>query len=74
MAEAVLRARGIEADAWPGSHFRFTQNLEDGPWAAVQLELERRGEEWLVTKIDRYREQFPDVETGFRVLRIGGDT
>ena len=71
MAEAVLRARGIDAAAWRGSHFRFIQNLDEGPWAAVWLELERRGDEWLVTKIDRFPEKLPEEETGFRVLRIG---
>lgn len=71
LAEALLLARGIKDEAWPGSHFRFIQNLDDGPWAAVWVELERRGGEWLVTKIDRFREHFPEEETGFRVLRIG---
>lgn len=71
MAEAVLRGRGIEESAWPGSRFRFVQNLDDGPWAAVRLELERRGDAWLVTKIDRFSEKQPEEETGFRVLRVG---
>jgi hypothetical protein len=72
MAEAVLRARNVAPDAWPGSRFRFIQNVEDGPWAAVWTELERRGAEWLVVKIDRFKETFPEDETGFRVLSIGG--
>ena len=71
MAEAVLRARGIAPEAWPGSRFRFIQNVEDGPWAAIWVELERRGDEWLVVKIDRFEERFPEEETGFRVLKIG---
>ncbi|HEU5163092.1 MAG TPA: hypothetical protein VFV54_08105 [Thermoanaerobaculia bacterium] len=72
MAEAVLRAKNVAPEAWPGSRFRFIQNVEDGPWAAIWIELERRGEEWLVVKIDRFKEKFPEEETGFRVLRIGG--
>ncbi|HEY0788533.1 MAG TPA: hypothetical protein VGE86_07805 [Thermoanaerobaculia bacterium] len=71
MAEAVLRARAIAPDAGPGSKFRFIQNVDDGPWAAVWLQLERRGDEWLVVKIDRLKEKFPEEETGFRVLQIG---
>ena len=72
MAEAVLRARNIAPEQWPGSRFRFIQNVEDGPWAAVWLELERRGDAWQVVKIDRFKEALPEAETGFRVLSIGG--
>ncbi|HVR44521.1 MAG TPA: hypothetical protein VMS56_13865 [Thermoanaerobaculia bacterium] len=71
MAEGVLRARHLPESAWPGSHFRYTENLTDGPWAAVLVELERRGDEWLVTRIDRFTESVPDADTGFRILRIG---
>lgn len=71
MAEAELRARGVAESEWPGSQFRFIENLTDGPWAAVWLELERRGEEWLVTKIDRFHHSLPEQDAGFRAMRIG---
>ena len=71
MAEALLRGRGVAESEWTGSHFRFIQNLSEGPWAAVWLELERRGDEWLVTKIDRFDHSLPEEDAGFRALRIG---
>lgn len=68
MAEAVLRGRNVPEERWSGSKFRFVQNLEDGPWASVWLELERRGSEWLVTKIDRFKTHQPEEATGFREI------
>ena len=68
MAEAMLRGRNVPEERWPGAHFRFVQNLEGATWAAVWLELERRGDQWLVTKIDRFKEARPENELGFRAL------
>jgi hypothetical protein len=31
-------------------------------------EIERRGGQWIVTRLDRNREPLPDGETGFRAL------
>jgi hypothetical protein len=69
MAEAILRGRNVPEERWRGSHFRFAQNVEGGPWASVLLELERRGDEWLVTRIERYAEPLPEEQTGFSILR-----
>jgi hypothetical protein len=68
MAEEHLRQRGVEASRWPGSLFRWSENVTDGTWASVILEVERRGEEWIVTRIDRSAEPLVESETGFRVV------
>ncbi len=68
MAEEHLRSQAVPQEAWPGSRFRFTENLEDSMWASVCVEVERRGEQWIVTRLDRRREAAPETETGFRVL------
>ena len=66
MAEEHLRANRIAEDSWPGSRFRYTQNLDDGLWASVVVEVERRGGTWIVTRLDRSRQKAE--ESGFRVL------
>ena len=66
MAETDLRARGVPESAWPGLRFRWSENLTDSMWASVVVEIERRGGQWIVTRLDRNRE--PLAETGFRAL------
>jgi len=66
MAETHLRERDLPpAD---GMRFRWSENPSDGMWASVVTEIERRGERWVVTRLDRNREAVPDGETGFRAL------
>jgi len=66
MAERHLRDRNQPAT--PGLRFRWSENLTDSMWASVVLEIERRGEQWIVTRLDRNREALPTDETGFRQL------
>ena len=66
MAEADLRQRSIDPAQWPGLRFRWAENLDGGMWASVVVEIERRGEQWIVTRLDRNRETV--AETGFRQL------
>ena len=66
MAEQHLRERGVTSGQWPGLRFRWSENLTDSMWASVVVEVERRGEQWIVTRLDRNRE--PVEETGFRAL------
>lgn len=66
MAETHLRDRGLTVE--PGLRFRWSENLTDSIWAAVTLEIERRGEQWIVTRLDRSREPLPTDQTGFRQL------
>lgn len=66
MAEEHLRQHNVDREQWPGLRFRWAENLDGGMWASVVVEIERRGEQWIVTRLDRNRE--PVSETGFRIL------
>ena len=68
MAEEHLRRQRLPDDAWNGLRFRYTENMTGGMWASVVTEIERRGDEWVVTRIDRRRESAPAEETGFKAL------
>jgi len=66
MAEEHLRTAGVPAPEWDGLRFRWAENLTDAMWASVVVEIERRGGNWIVTRLDRNRETVG--ETGFRAL------
>jgi len=66
MAEAHLREKGVPESEWPGLTFRWSENLEEGMWASVVLEIEHQGDQWIVTRLDRNREKVE--ETGFRAV------
>jgi hypothetical protein len=66
MAEAHLRENDVPEENWPGRRFRWSENPEDGMWASIVLEIERRGDQWIVTRLDRNRERVD--ETGFKSL------
>jgi hypothetical protein len=66
MAEAFLVNGAVPRSSWTGRRFRWSENLSEGMWASVVLEIERQDDQWLVTRIDRNRE--PVEETGFREL------
>ena len=66
MADAHLRERAVTPA--PGMRFRWSENPVDGMWASIVTEIERRGEQWIVTRLDRKREPLPADETGFRAL------
>jgi hypothetical protein len=64
MAEAHLR--DVDVAQWPGLKFRWSENLDGGMWASVVVEIERRGEQWIVTRLDRNKDAV--AETGFRQI------
>jgi len=66
MTEAHLREQGSEPTT--GMRFRWSENPADGMWASIVIDIERRGEQWIVTRLDRNREPLPQEETGFRAL------
>jgi hypothetical protein len=68
MAEEHLRAEGVDEARWPGAIFRWSENVTGGTWASVVLEVERRGAQWIVIRIDRFPEPLPESEVGFRVV------
>jgi hypothetical protein len=66
MAEAHLREINIPESGWSGMRFRWAENPEDGMWASIVIEVERRGDAWVVVRLDRNRERVE--QTGFRRL------
>jgi len=66
MAERWLRERNIAEAEWAGSIFRWSENVTGGMWASVTIEVERRGSDWIVTRLDRSKERVDDE--GFAVL------
>jgi hypothetical protein len=66
MSEALLRERGRSPE--PGMRFGFGENLPEGMWAAVVTEIERRGDQWIVVRLDRKKEPLPETELGLREL------
>jgi len=66
MAETYLRDHHIAEDQWPGRKFRWSENVEGGMWVSVCVEIERRGDQWVVTRLDRSNERTADP--GFRAL------
>jgi hypothetical protein len=67
MAERQLRDRGVAEERWSGLRFRFGEN-HDGMFASVLTEIERRGDQWLVTRLDRSREPLPESELGLQAV------
>ena len=68
MAEEHLRERGVAEAQWPGATFRWSENVTGGTWASVILEVERRGEVWIVIRIDRSPTPLDEGEIGFRAV------
>jgi hypothetical protein len=66
MAEEHLRNSNIPESQWSTRRFRFSENLTDGMWASVITEVERRGDDWVVVRLDR--NSVAVEETGFVAL------
>lgn len=68
MAEEALKKEGIAPERWPGTKFRHGENVDGGMWASVVMEAERRGDQWIITRLDRSKERLPEGEAGLRML------
>ena len=68
LAEEDLRRRGIPEELWNGAKFRNGENLPGGMWASVVIEVERRGTNWVCTRLDRNKEALPESEAGLRMI------
>lgn len=67
-AEEWLRERGIAKERWPGARVHHGENTPGGMWASIVMELERRGDEWIVTRLDRNREPLDEHACGLEVV------
>lgn len=70
MAEKHLREQKLDPQLWPGWRFGYAEDLGDG--RVIRLEVVRRDEGWLVTRLDRSGPPLGDGENGFRVLGTAG--
>lgn len=70
MAEQHLKAQGVPESRWGAAQFRYGENLAEGMWKSVVLEIERRPEGWILTRLDRNRDPLPSDECGFKVLYL----
>jgi hypothetical protein len=68
IAERHLCERGVGEEQWAGLRFRFAEN-HDGVFASVITEIERRGEQWIVVRLDRSNEALQDEELGLREVK-----
>ncbi len=48
--------------------FGFGENLTGGMWASVLTEIERRGEQWIVVRLDRREEPLSGEQVGLRMI------
>jgi hypothetical protein len=69
LAEARLRELGVVERDWNGELFGFGENVTGSQWVSVYTEIERRGESWVVTRIDRRPTLLSAEEEG--LVRIG---
>jgi hypothetical protein len=67
-AEEWLQRNGIGRERWGGARVRHGENTPDGMWASIVMELERRGDEWIVTRLDRNREPIAERDCGLQVV------
>ena len=66
MAERFLHENQVDPTQWSGRTFRWSENVEGGMWASVIVEVERREDGWVMTRVDRNAERLDEV--GFRAL------
>jgi hypothetical protein len=71
MAERYLRERNLPAEQWRGARFAWRENVaEPKYWTSVILEVERRGDEWIVTRLDRSNDTLGEHELGLHALHV----
>lgn len=68
LAERTLRDRSVPPGQWAGLRVRHGENLVDAMWASVVIEIERRGDQWIVTRLDRNADPIDQAEVGLKVL------
>lgn len=68
LTERTLRERNVQPGEWSGLRVRHGENLVDAMWASVVIEIERRGDEWIVTKLDRNADKIAESEVGLKVF------
>jgi hypothetical protein len=68
MAESWLRDRGVPEERWGGLKFRHSENTPGERWGSVVIDIERRGTEWIVTRLDRRNEVVSSDAAGLTAI------
>lgn len=56
LAEAHLRAAGVPDAEWDGRRFRWAGPIDSPPFTGLVMECKRKGETWVLTKLDRRKD------------------
>ncbi|MGZ8868231.1 MAG: hypothetical protein ACXW2P_07795 [Thermoanaerobaculia bacterium] len=67
-AEVWLREKGITPDRWSGLKVRHAESTPGTMWESVVVEIERRGGDWIVTKLNRNKTPLEEAE-GLKLVR-----
>jgi hypothetical protein len=71
LAERYLRERNVPLDQWTGARVAWRENVaEPTYWTSVALEVERRGDEWIVTRLDRSNDTIAEHDLGLHALHV----
>lgn len=71
MAERYLREREVSEERWMGAKFGWRENVADTTyWTSVAIDVERRGDQWIVTRLDRSKDAFNEHELGLHALHV----
>jgi hypothetical protein len=70
MSERWLAENRIASEQWEGSRFGWGENVQQQINRSVYLEVERRGGNWIVSRIDRSPAALAQEETGFFVRHV----
>lgn len=65
MAERHLAERDSPDSTWNGLRFGWGEDVDSPWWKSVYIEIERRGEDWVVTRIDRSNDPIDPAKRGF---------
>lgn len=68
LAEKHLRENAVGDDRWNGLRFAYVENVDQPKIRSVYTEIERRGDQWIVTAIDRRPDPAPESDTGLKML------
>ncbi len=75
MAEKYLRERAIPEPEWEDRGFSYGENVHTPYWAAIFFEVHRRDGDWVLTRMDRLKDDLPAEKLGLQeTSRNRGET
>ena len=68
LADRYLRDAGIPESEWEGRRFHWGGTIDSPPFKGLVMECKRKEGAWVLTKLDRRKENILAEEMGFREL------